>query len=69
MKKTLYKPEADDTNVNLYANEACLNWLVCTKPGAGKKDNVKCGKRPRSHDLFLCFGSDRQCPNNGYCPR
>jgi hypothetical protein len=31
MKKTLYKPETDDTNVNLYVNEVCgTNILFCS---------------------------------------
>ncbi|MDR1398926.1 MAG: hypothetical protein LBJ41_03280 [Treponema sp.] len=58
MKKVLlYKPETEGIGVNLYANEACINWFLCKKPGDDEA-NGKCPKRPKSHN-FLCL--DKVC--------
>ena len=64
MKKTLYKPQTDDLDVNVavYANEAWFNLRRCT-------DNPsECGKRwpnpKKDINLFFCKkGKDNQaCP-------
>ncbi|MDR2418762.1 MAG: hypothetical protein LBD79_06880 [Treponema sp.] len=71
MKKTLYKPEADEVDVNVvtYANEAFIDWR-CKHEGG--KNTTGCGKNckgmpwPGKGIDFICKTSGKI---NWVCPK
>ena len=68
MKKTLYKPETDDLDVNVvaYANEAWFNIRACSKTKNSSGCKPESDKPKKGIDIFFCKRSEGKL--NQVCP-